>query len=558
MKIRKNNKGVAMVTVMIAITFIGILASSIIYMSYMNYIAKSMRYSSTDNFYTAEYGLAELSTSLQNMAANGASVSAALGSYKTEDITDIDGNKFKILTKSPAGVDCYDCRALKALLTESSQEAEINIYTTYDTDGDYIWPEKKNYDLGSNYIVFLGVRVQSVTERGFVSTVTTDIKITFDSSKADLDVNDFSVITDSAMVLDNKDVIMGGNIFIGCSGSSTDTALTLKNVSICTLLSPRGIIAGNILVDKGCTLVMTGAITVYGKITVENGGSFICTGDLKCSGGIVTKNGGIVKGVPEDLAASTVPGTGIDGDGDGVEDNKLASALITDVYLKCDQNHDWRKFTLEDFQKTQNETDPRGDYFAKADNGVTYHVQTGLPHPANGFTDSLILNATKDAELRGDSPNSTVVSVTPITFYGEHKTVYMRMMTDEAYEFTKSILIGPNQSIYPDNGCKGHNIKFAEMIQYPSDPSGNWYRQVLGKDITFPVSGALDKELTKPNLELGTPGRKVYYKNNCNYLPAGYFIVENSSQIISDAFSATQGNADPKNSYVSYANWEKE
>ena len=59
-KKKLGNKGAAIVAVLIGILFIAILASSLLYMSTMNYKMKSMRQFSSDNFYTAEFALNDL------------------------------------------------------------------------------------------------------------------------------------------------------------------------------------------------------------------------------------------------------------------------------------------------------------------------------------------------------------------------------------------------------------------------------------------------------------------------------------------------------------------
>ena len=70
MKKLKNNKGVAFVTVLISITFITILAVSLLYMAYLNYLTKSMRSRANDNFYTGEFGVDEVAACLQQKAAS--------------------------------------------------------------------------------------------------------------------------------------------------------------------------------------------------------------------------------------------------------------------------------------------------------------------------------------------------------------------------------------------------------------------------------------------------------------------------------------------------------
>lgn len=559
MKKFKNNKGIALVTVLIAITFIGILATSLMYLTYMNYMAKSMRYSSTDNFYTTEYGLADLSTALQNKAANCASVSAALDAFKTSEVNTVYGN-LKILT-TYNGVDCYDCRALEALITEASREAKIEVQTTYDkdgSDGNFIWPQTKNYELGSNYITFKGVRIISTTKKGYVSSIHTDITIMFGSSKGEMDVNDFSIITDSPVIVDMKNVVIGGNVFVGNGGDSTKNALQLQNVAICTLLSPHGIINGDVEVQGGCTLIISGSVTVYGKITVKSSGSLITTGDVQTTNGIVIESGGIARGkiLSSKPGNPNLPDTGIDADGDGTVDNKLAAKLLSSTFVKCNQNHTWIPFELSDLHDCLG--DGKGTF---KPTGSAVSLSIGCSNDINPGEkkDTLLLNAYAGRNpmcIRGSIPNSTILSVYPIKFYdnngsAEWGSAYLDCMDDADYEYAKRILIGgsdANGRQLKTSTCNNDNINFA-----PAD-------SVLGVTVTFPMTGTnIDKEeITAPSLE--SDGRTAYYDTTTksNYIPGGYFIAENSSQIISDAFSATQGDISAKDAYVVYKNWEKE
>lgn len=548
MRIHKNNKGMAMVTVLIAITFIGILAASMMYMSYMNYIAKSVRYSSTDNFYTTEYGLADLSTALQNRAANASSISTAMSRFTTEDITTAKGVS-QILRTNPNNntIKCYDCYALEELIQSASKEANIEVFTTYDTDGDR-WAETDNYILDSKSITFLGVKIRSTTADGFVTTINTDIKITFDNNPGDMSVNDFSVITDSPIIMDNKDVIVGGNLFVGnrddsAPGGVAENALTLKNISIMTLLSKKGIIHGNVLIEEGSTLVITGNITVYGKITINKGGTLICTGDLVHSDIIDAKAGSILKGIQESHPAKPdLAGIGVDGNGDGVEDSFLASAILSTVYVKNTSGTEWKEMSLKQFQQSNGGLP--NPYKQYKDQSNTISTWCGVIHPMNDgdIQDALILNAYQNVEIRGDARNSTIISTLPVTYFGDHKTTYMQCMTDENYDKARNILINGGGQI---NGLDGGNYSF-----HGGD---------LGSTVTFPLSDATDaKIITMPDPPNGIEGRTVYFKGNENYVPTGYFIAENADAILSQAFAATQGDADPKNSTISYMNWNKE
>lgn len=542
MRVKKsNNKGMAMVTVLIAITFVGILAASLMYMSYMNFIAKSVRYSSTDNFYTTEYGLAELSTSLQNRAANSSTVTAAMNRFTNEEISTPLGMK-KILTVNPnnTSINCYDCVALEALVQSANQEADIEILTTYDDDGDG-WADTDNYILDTKSITFLGVRIRSTTADGFVTTISTDIKITFDNKPGDMSVNDFSVITDSPLEVSDKCVVMSGNIFIGSRGNADGNALTISNISVVTLLSKKGIIHGNVVVNDGCTLILTGDITVYGQITVKKGGTLICTGNLVHTKELDIKTGAILKGISKSHPHNpSLPGIGVDGDEDGTEDGYLASAILSSIYVQDKDGSGWKKCDLNSFMNATGGL-PNAGYkkYQTADGSISTRV--GIEHPCNGVSNSLIINDGYNLELRGWANNSTIVSTSPITFFGDHESTYMQCMNDEDYDKARNILISGEGQI---NGLDGHNYSFQ---------GGD-----LKKTVFFPIASADSKVITTPDPINGIEGRTVYYLNQKNYVPLGYFIAENADSILSDAFSASQGDSDPKNSTVSYAHWNKE
>ena len=64
-KIAENNRGAAIITVIVAIAFIGMLVAMLVYMAYYNYLMKHIDKANKDNFYTAEYALDVLNAGLQ-------------------------------------------------------------------------------------------------------------------------------------------------------------------------------------------------------------------------------------------------------------------------------------------------------------------------------------------------------------------------------------------------------------------------------------------------------------------------------------------------------------
>ena len=71
----KKNQGVALVSVLIVIALIGILAASILRVSYLAYARKLVEKRNTDNFYSAEAVIDTVKSIIQNTAATAVSES---------------------------------------------------------------------------------------------------------------------------------------------------------------------------------------------------------------------------------------------------------------------------------------------------------------------------------------------------------------------------------------------------------------------------------------------------------------------------------------------------
>ncbi len=87
-KIIKDNKGSAIVMVLVAIAFVGILASMVMYGTFMNYQVKVMDWHAKENFYSAQMAMDEIRAGLQNHVSNAFSIAylEALEDYGMDEI----------------------------------------------------------------------------------------------------------------------------------------------------------------------------------------------------------------------------------------------------------------------------------------------------------------------------------------------------------------------------------------------------------------------------------------------------------------------------------------
>lgn len=534
---RLDNKGAALVTILIAVTFMTIMASSLMYMAYMNYLTKSMRYSSTDNFYTDEFALDELSTALQQTAANESTMAAARQAI-------LNG----VGKTSRNGHNAYTESDVASLIQVASQEASISVNCAYMQGGSLT---EDSLEEGTDYIKLRGVMITATTPEGYQSTITSDIIISFPNTlPGTMDINDFSVLTDSPMVFNTGGSrYYSGNMFV--HDPSGGTALRVSNGTVVGLLSPQAMIIGDVVVEENCVLHVTGSLIVYGEIKVEQGGTLICSGEIKHEGDIT--NYGTIKGIsPGDYAGQTLErseylnnlpsGTGVVG------------SLFRDVKVWGTPvdggSPQWFDFNLEMFEAANINVTHQGDA-----SGVKTHV-FGQPQTINtGNTDfekysnSLILS-TRDViyNVSMTLPNTTIMTTGSITYLTTQGTSYMSKMSDEAFETAKNYLFRPEGTtqLNPYDGSGYPNVR----VYFPVHGDGNYTTNDYNLD-DFPGSNkttvdgytfAHDDDLSQP----------------MNYLPIYYFLEEDTSSIISEIFAAPTGTANPKNSTIIYELWSKD
>lgn len=529
---KKNNKGAAMVSVLIACLFIAILAGSLLVMATMNMISKSMRYQGTDNFYTSEFALADLSTALQNIAAQYDTVPVAASHLQTA-----------VGKGSSGSVTYWTPASVQGLIVNATKESNITIAygTKYDPDGDGT-PNTTCYQETSDSLTLLGVQITSVDDKGNRSVITTDIKLNFQAIAGEMDINQFSIITDSPVNAYGHSLLLSGHVYIGhgtagsatldANGSYGVTALTVGSTSKSTnvYIMNKGIISGDIVVNSGSVLDISGEVTVYGKITVEPGGTLLVSGKLRHTGDVIRRSGSIVRGFESGNANNNsisgqrdLPTTGIDGD-------RLAHALLVDITSKDGS------FSVS-FTAAESAVDYRNSKSTSI-GGTTFYLKMGnqMHNLLNGgdFDNCLILTS-KPLNMKTYANNCTVVTEGAITYNDEFNGAYTYMthLSDEEYEALKALQF--------DGGFGGYNFETSSVFP----PTGSNYEEIVISD---------------PNLLAGKDGRSIYKNTSSGkyVVPIGYFISEDSKTIISSAFAATMGEQDPKDSYCIYYNWDKE
>lgn len=568
----KNNKGAALITVLIAMMFIAILASSLIYMSYMNYETKSMRWAASNSFYYDEFALDDLTAEMQQLCADSADIDAAITALETS--CGVSGGT-------------YDPAVLQSNFLHIANKNPANITVTLSTPTGMT----AAYSREGNVATFKNLMITTTDPvREYTSSIIVDVTVGVNNAgKADMDVNDFSIITDSPVDWTNGgNMIYGGNIFIMSDEwnvSGGKAAVKVNGMSNVSITGERGIIVGDVEINGG-QLSIGGDVVITGNIKISNGGVLMCTSNLKVGGTINTTGGGAVYGDYDDTITLKVD----DYFGaSGSYKNGLAHLLLEDFYV-VDAQGNLQKISGVDIIDTGT-TDPVTGApitttMAKA--GGTLSGISGflgspddiIDHPAadsgvtcmfrGGSNDITIMPRTLMflptwQQNRYDFTGSTVicpVAGTTATSLDSTAGVTMTHMSDDDYDLAKSTLMTKisNNSTTHFYMVSGNKSQLETIVENHksgtafADASAGADGSAEMADGTIIYSWTSGSEV-RYAVATKTGGGSYPYQS---YLPWGYLISGNSKSILSDLFTGLVGDTSSENAEVHIVRWLKE
>lgn len=291
-----RNKGAALASVIIAMAVVGVLVVAIIFAAYTNFNMKVVDKKSTDNFYTAESVMDQISAGLVNEMSTGytkayTDVMSSYGNYTT--IADLQHafrtayvlnlvEKLQIQTgeldeEGNAMLEDssrYSISKLSGFVDRSAYPASANIIVGVDPDAT-----------GGNMIETLvdGMVLRNILvtykDGGYTDTITTDIKITVPGMVFSLissmpDIADFAYVADSGVILNagttlnlNGDAYSGYYTESDIYGTDNYRSITLNSGATLNALNAELLVAnGNISAVGGAT-VKTGSGATGSKAT---------------------------------------------------------------------------------------------------------------------------------------------------------------------------------------------------------------------------------------------------------------------------------------------------
>ena len=602
---KQNNKGAAMLTVLIAITFIAVLATSLMYMAYMNYKTKALRFASSNNFYSDEFALDEVAASLQQLAADQTSINAAKEAIRNT------------VSGSTATLGVYCPAAVQDLIEVTTGVSTNNLLITVSSNDPVYVETDKSITLKNLQIICEDKNL------GSYSSITTDLQLSFASTLGgDFDVNDFSVISKSMI---NTTTKSGSTIFTGCiyvkkpSGSTVSfQASAGRSV---TILSPKAVFDGDFIVEDGSAVFIGGNVNVNGDLCIGSGSTVIVAGKLNLSGKVRGHDGhfGTLK---TEAGIATYDGSNDVADVSGLSENiktdvdsiktsldalpeSMAEALFAKhMYILPGENGNPAPVDLGGYNPSYtlpieficrdawhsdsdiakaytNYSNPdfTGSGDGDAKNPKYYWNNIGLQDQTdNGFNYCLALNC-KDLNVKYDHYNTTILTLGNLN-YNENGTTLMTNMDDEYYQACKENFLYYDKQVGTTTvktltGGATTGTDWNQFVDMITDPNGQGtadykviqYNAVTGaiidNDLTISEREALDPE------DISVDGETRYLIWNDNpsggikkfekqYVPAGYLLAPDTKSIIAKYFALGESADDPTNTVVAYVNWSKD
>lgn len=279
-RMRRDDRGSAIVIVIIAMAMIGVLATSMLWMAYMNYMIKAADIHNKNSFYTAEEVVEQILTGLrrESAAAVGAAYRETLANW---DSLGTENNRFRafaiayldtLIETLKKGADSahYDRDKLKAYVDAASfsgGDAGVDA-VSWDRGAKEGEPAKDPVMelANNNSIILKNIYVACTDDKGRLSIVQTDIcldvpKLTFEKAGSIDVLYDYTLIGGAGVemmtpgaiktegsVYAGTDAAGEGGFQIGKEGTSA-TKLTMENAG-------RVVSKGDIALAPGSSLVI--------------------------------------------------------------------------------------------------------------------------------------------------------------------------------------------------------------------------------------------------------------------------------------------------------------
>ncbi len=288
-KFKRDNRGSAIVVVMVAMAFIVILGSILLYLSLVNIQMKNLDRSGKANFYDAESVMNEVRADVQGV------VSDAINQAYTDVL-----NQYNDYDDDDARETDFKKRFFEQLYTMPLDKEAKKGGTLFVADGSGYYPDQLAALIGdvqdakviltgsgnvfhagdASYIKLVNVSVRYIDQKGFETAVSSDIRIeapTLESVSA--------TVTQSSMpnftIIAQGD-LAGASFSAGVTGSAYAGTVTVSGTGyqLAVSNSANFVCAGDVTAETGTVLSFSDDTALWAKgIILKNGSGFTMGGD---------------------------------------------------------------------------------------------------------------------------------------------------------------------------------------------------------------------------------------------------------------------------------------
>jgi len=219
-KRKKGDKGAALVMVIVAVAFIGMLVSMILYMAFYNYQMKQTDKGAKDNFYSAESALDVINAGLQQIVSDSMAEAYVMtmqlssgmdDNMMTQTFRDMYMDSItKALATNPSATAMYWKRNVIGDIWD--KDTSIQKASSQGDEGAYLEGGYSSTDESTNSLLksdsdllLKNVNIYYTDSKGYVSIIRTNIRITipdlqFAQAASALTLEDYSIIAHNALV----------------------------------------------------------------------------------------------------------------------------------------------------------------------------------------------------------------------------------------------------------------------------------------------------------------------------------------------------------------------
>ena len=267
----KQNKGFSLITVIIAVSFIGILGLLVLYMALSNFQMKITDLKGKDSFYTAERAIEEIRVGLQEDVGNSMSEAyikvletydkdenskdVVLDKQRQNDFVNEFIKKLANRLKKDSDQSKYNLDYLKKYLDMKINENETLIVTTPSNKEPVMTKDNKNGILLKN------LKVIYVDSKGYASVIETDIrlgipKVQFPTPSTLPDLMNMIVVAGKGIICEGGNTTISGSIYSGILQDINDNTILEKNPNTSIWIKS----GANLDIQSGDKIVSAGEI----------------------------------------------------------------------------------------------------------------------------------------------------------------------------------------------------------------------------------------------------------------------------------------------------------